>query len=526
MLNGSLPCIEYGPGTEKTIIGVRIPMENSMPRIRDIAPGDTIKTVLIVTSAVQKQAKNGPFWTLELKDATGSLEARIWSPLSQTFKEIPENFIAEVEGRAERYRDQIQLSVTSLRPIPEHELPRVDMSLLVPSSRVDPHKLFEELQELCRNVFTYQPWFDLVMDVLKDPEIRNRLLVAPAACSVHHAWVGGLLEHTLGVTRLCLGIADQYPELDRQALATGAIFHDIGKLWELSGGLCAEYTNEGRLLGHISLGLAHIDAYLASSSLTEDLKLHLRHLILSHHGQREFGSPCLPQTPEALVLHYADNLDAKLAQCRVLLKELPAGRWSAYQKTLERNIFHPVRTPESALTRHDAASQAKQQDAPEQAQAAPFLSEPFMTEILAEKLAPCLAENTQPCPVPPEELDALFPSFDDAPDDTPPWDLPSPADFSDSGLFPLDEAVPDPLPEEQMDTPLPPLNAEDNTTQPDAAAQDNQDLPPAAGTAPLSEPLAPEVPEGAQTASPEENRHHATKSKTEQHNGARQCSLL
>ena len=498
-------------------------MENSMPRIRDIAPGDTIKTLLIVASAVQKQAKNGPFWTLELKDATGSLEARIWSPLSQSFKEIPENFIAEVEGRAERYRDQIQLSVTSLRPIPEHELPHVDMSLLVPSSRVNPHELLEALKELCRNVFTYQPWFDLVMHVLEDPEIRKRLLVAPAACSVHHAWVGGLLEHTLGVARLCLGIADQYPELDRQALTAGAIFHDMGKLWELSGGLCTEYTDEGRLLGHISLGLAHIDAHLTSSSLPEGLKLHVRHLILSHHGQREFGSPCLPQTPEALVLHYADNLDAKLAQCRVLLKELPVGRWSAYQKTLERNIFHPAHTPASTPDKSDEASPEVPSDALEHPLAAPFLSEPFMTDILAEKLAPCLEEDVSPCPLPPEELDELFTHFDNTPADTPPWDLPSPVDSPDSGLFPFDEAVPDPLPQEQGGTPLQPAEPDD-TAQADAPKQNHDALP--ADATQLSSTATPDLPDGPLAPSPDEARHHAPKNKMEQHNGARQCSLL
>ncbi len=507
-------------------------MENSMPRIRDIAPGDTIKTLLIVASAIQKQAKNGPFWTLELKDATGSIEARIWSPLSQSFKEIPENFIAEVEGRAERYRDHIQLSVTSLRPIPENELPRVDMSLLVPSSRVDPHSLFDDLQELCRTVFTYQPWYELVMSVLEDPDIRKRLLVAPAACSVHHAWVGGLLEHTLGVVRLCLGIAGQYPELDRQTLAAGAIFHDLGKLWELSGGLCTEYTDEGRLLGHISLGLAHLDTHLASSSLPEGLKLHLRHLILSHHGQREFGSPCLPQTPEALVLHYADNLDAKLAQCRMLLRELPAGRWSAYQKTLERNIFHPAHTPESIPVR----PKTNTEDHSQEPQAAPFLSDPFMTEILAERLTPVLTEDVPPCPLPPDELDALFPSFDDAPADapsldTPPWDIPSPVDSPDSGLFPLDEAVPDPLPEQ-----LPSDSSESGVNAAQSAHDATQDNAPApqpeqsdAEPAVTDQPAeaTPALPEDAPTEVPgESSRPHTAKNKAETHTGARQCSLL
>jgi 3'-5' exoribonuclease len=174
-------------------------------------------------------------------------------------------------------------------------------------------------------------------------------LTAPAAKALHHAYAGGLLEHTLAVTRLCLALADLYPRLDRQILFMGAVCHDMGKIWEISSGLNADYTQAGRLLGHISLGLDRLAPFLASSGLEPSLAEHLRHLILSHHGAREFGSPVLPATAEALALHYADNTDAKLNQTDAALAGLGPGEsgWSSFVPGLDRFLFRAGRTPET-----------------------------------------------------------------------------------------------------------------------------------------------------------------------------------
>ena len=316
---------------------------------KDVAPGDEIRALYLIGSASQLQAKNGPFWRLELKDASGDLEARIWSPLSQQFAEIPSGVIAEVEGRAESFRDKLQVNVNALRVLSPEETASVDTSVFMASSSRPPQEMLDELEALCRKEFTYKPWRKFILSVLEDEAIRVPLLNAPAAKSVHHAWVGGLLEHTLSVATLCLRFCDHYPDLDRQTLLAGAICHDLGKIWEFSGGLANDYTDAGRLVGHINLCLGKLDRHLAKSGLDEELILHFQHLILSHHGLYEYGSPRLPQTAEAFALHYADNIDAKITQSRSLFGELEDGEsgWSPYQKSLERPLFQAPKTPEA-----------------------------------------------------------------------------------------------------------------------------------------------------------------------------------
>jgi 3'-5' exoribonuclease len=164
------------------------------------------------------------------------------------------------------------------------------------------------------------------------------------------------------VLGLCRSIAGLYPELDRQTLLAGALFHDIGKIREYSGGIANDYTTEGRLLGHLELGLELLGPHLADSGLEEYLQRHLKHLILSHHGEPEFGAARLPQTPEAFALHYADNLDAKMAQCRNLFAQLTGdGRqWTAWQQTLGRQMHKSDPTP----VREDGESPAERPVAP------------------------------------------------------------------------------------------------------------------------------------------------------------------
>ena len=334
--------------------------------VKDTASGDDIRALYLIGSASQLQAKNGPFWRLELKDASGSLEARIWSPLSQQYADIPAGSIAEVEGRAESFRDKLQVNVNALRLLSPEEAASVDTSAFMASSRRPPLEMLEELEELCRKEFTYKPWRKFITSVLEDEAVRGPLLTAPAAKSVHHAWVGGLLEHTLSVSTLCLRFCDHFPELDRQTLFAGAICHDLGKIWEFSGGLANDYTDAGRLVGHINLCLEKLDRHLAKSGLSEELILHFRHLVLSHHGQYEYGSPRLPQTAEAFALHYADNLDAKITQSRSLFDDMDEGEsgWSPYQKTLDRQLFQAPRTPESEPRKPRSAKRAEEPEAP------------------------------------------------------------------------------------------------------------------------------------------------------------------
>lgn len=319
--------------------------------IEDIAPGDEVRSLFLLSAASQQQARNGPFWRLEIRDATGALEARIWSPASQQYPELSAGRIAEVEGRAESFKEQLQVNVTRLRVLDDNEADPADTAAFLPSSERPPADMLAELEALCRAELSHKPWKTFALAVLNDPDVRPLLLAAPAAKGVHHAWVGGLLEHTLSVSRLCLRLAEQYPHLDRQTLLVGAMFHDLGKIWELTGGLANDYTDEGRLIGHINLCVERLDRHLRKAGVAPELATHFRHLVLSHHGQYEYGSPRLPQTAEAFVLHFADNLDAKITQCRGLFPaealadpERP-GLWSSWQSTLGRAVYLPPHTP-------------------------------------------------------------------------------------------------------------------------------------------------------------------------------------
>ena len=329
--------------------------------IAEVAAGQDVRGLFLLGAASQQQARNGPFWRLEIRDATGSLEARIWSPLSQMYSSLGSGQLVELEGRADLFREQIQVSVSRLRLLTEEESAALNVADFLLASKRPVAEMLADIELLCKKELWHKPWRKFTRLFLEDEDIRARLLHAPAAVSVHHAWAGGLLEHMLGVARLCLSFADLYPGLDRQILLVGALTHDLGKLWELSGGLANDYTDEGRLLGHISIGLLKVEPLLRKAGVEEDLALHLRHLILSHHGLPEYGAPREPHTAEAFALHHADNVDAKLVQCRTLFEDSePEGTlWSPYQNSLRRAVYRAAPTPERENREHAAKEQSK-----------------------------------------------------------------------------------------------------------------------------------------------------------------------
>lgn len=315
--------------------------------ISELVPGEGVDALLLVNLAQQNQARNGPYWRVVFKDSSGSIEGKIWSPLAQQVPELKAGNICDVQGRVVVYRERNEIAVDALRVLSEDEAAGVNLGDFLPAASRDSESMLRELEELCRANFTHAPWKKFYKLLLKDPDMNARLRVAPAAKAMHHAYAGGLLEHTLGVCRAAVALADLYPALDRQALLAGALCHDLGKMWELSSGLVIDYTTEGRLIGHISIILEKLEPFIKKSGLEPELAEHLRHLILSHHGSREFGSPCLPATAEAQVLHFADNIDAKINQFGGALEGVPGGEegWSAYVPGLERHVFRARQSP-------------------------------------------------------------------------------------------------------------------------------------------------------------------------------------
>lgn len=315
--------------------------------VKDIEAAQEVDSLFLLGAASLQQSRNGPFWRLELRDATGSLDAKIWSPQSQEYTDLSAGQMVRVEGRSQLYREQIQITVERLRVLSPEEMAQQDMSHFMLASPYPVQDMWEQLMALCKKELHYAPWAKLVRLAFKAEEVQSRFCSIPAAKGVHHAYVGGLLEHTLSVAELTMRVADHYPHLDRQILLLGALFHDMGKVWEFSGGLVNDYTDDGRLLGHVELVLEYLGPLLDKAGLEKELARHLKHLILSHHGQLEFGAARLPQTPEALALHYVDNIDAKMAQCQAIFSDWDSGQtgWSSYQATLSRFMHQPQRTP-------------------------------------------------------------------------------------------------------------------------------------------------------------------------------------
>ena len=314
--------------------------------INAMTAGDDIRSVYLINQASLQQSRNGPYWRLEFKDASGTVEAKIWSPLSLSYPSLAPGQMVEVNGRVQLYRDQPQLTVEALRILDEEEASLLPMEKYLPSSERPAADMLADIEALCDEVFTHKPWKKFVRSVFNDKRLRPLLLRAPAAKSMHHAYAGGLLEHLLSVAGLCMHMADHYPDMDRQALLAGALLHDIGKLDELSGPLATDYTDEGRMLGHIAQGLIMLEPFLQKSGLEPELAMHFKHLVASHHGEREYGAITVPATPEAFALHFADNMDAKVNQCRNVVPAQEEGMaWSPYQSLLGRHLCRPVRTP-------------------------------------------------------------------------------------------------------------------------------------------------------------------------------------
>ena len=318
--------------------------------IQDLTPGTPVNDLFLLASANQAQSRNGPYWNLTFQDVTGKVDGKIWSPKSQEYPNLDTGILVRVQGFVESYRDRNQFKVDHMSFV-DMQTEAVDYADYLPAASVPPEELMDQLEDLLGEHMKHKPWKIFCKKVLRDDDIRSRLMTAPGAKTVHHAYVGGLLEHTLGVARACMALCDVYPNLDRQTLLAGAVFHDLGKAWELSGGLVNDYTDEGRLLGHIQIGQEKLEPFLRrAKNLDEKLKLHLRHLITSHHGEHDFGAPVRPKTPEAFVLHFADNMDAKLNIIDQAFEEMDRNgqEWSPYMRFLERNVYRAPGTPDAA----------------------------------------------------------------------------------------------------------------------------------------------------------------------------------
>lgn len=330
--------------------------------VTDLSAGRELDDAFLLAEADLRQAKNGPFWHLLLEDRTGQVPAKIFHPHSQAAPRLEPGMMVRIHGQVGLWRDLPQVVADQIQILDMDE-GGLNPADFVQSSARDPKDMLAEIQAILDEHLKYKPWRKFIRSVLATVEIRKRLLEAPGGKSIHHAYRGGLMEHTLGVTRLCLAFSELYPDLDKELLLVAAVLHDLGKGWEYAQGPVREVTDEGRLLGHIHIGFEILEPiFRKAKDLPNELAAHLKHAILAHHGQYEYGSPKLPMTAEALALHFADNMDSKMnTYARAFADEGGDEEpgWSAYQRSMERYLYRPARTPDAdaAKKNNDSGSQ-------------------------------------------------------------------------------------------------------------------------------------------------------------------------
>ncbi len=306
--------------------------------VADLQADQTVTTFFLVCEKELRTTREGkPFLRLELGDRTGTIEARLWDNAEEISASVDRDDFVKVQARVELYRNKTQLSLDRLRRATAEE---VDLGDFFPHTTQDVEQLYARLREFAASISN--PWLGgLCQSVIEDPAIAPGLKRAPAAKTMHHAYLGGLLEHIVSLCTLCRAVAGCYPEADPDLLLTGAILHDIGKINELSYERSFGYTDQGQLLGHIIMELELLTKKMdAIDGFPPPLKTLVQHLIVSHHGRYEFGSPKLPMFREALMLHYLDDLDSKLASIRAsLASDKGDGDWTAWSSALERRLL-------------------------------------------------------------------------------------------------------------------------------------------------------------------------------------------
>ena len=322
--------------------------------VADLASRESREITGFFTAASKQMRTNregGRYFALTLADRTGQIDGRMWE-IDDAGPFEPGD-VVKVRGEVCRFNDRLQIKVEKIRRATEGEY---ELGDFVPQSQRDIDEMWAELQNWVAS-FRDPDFKTLLEAFLNDEAIAQSLREAPAAKGLHHAWIGGLLEHILSLMSMCDLAARHYPEVNRDLLLTGVVLHDIGKLRELSWGTTFNYTLEGQLLGHITIGIGMIEQKIAGiPDFPPSKRLLIEHLVLSHHGELEFGSPRLPMTAEAIMLHYLDNLDAKMQTVHSELARAesngrPGGEMTEWVRPLERQLLNTqayLRSAESA----------------------------------------------------------------------------------------------------------------------------------------------------------------------------------
>jgi 3'-5' exoribonuclease len=309
--------------------------------VKELEPGAEVKSTFICARKELRKTKAGaPYLAIELLDKSGRVEARLWDQVGRYKDVFAEKDYVAVSGRVEKYRDQKQVVITSLRRRGEEDVDAADFLRVVETDRGE---LEGELRLAVEEVRS-RHLKELLLAFLDDNEFMRAFTTAPAAKNYHHPYLGGLLEHTTSTVRICRIICDLYPEIDRDLLVAAATLHDIGKIEELGYERGIDFTDAGRFLGHLLLADQMIrEKIKALPDFPPDLAMRLRHAVLSHHGELEWGSPKRPKTLEAVVLHHVDNLDAKVNSFREIAERAGDSEspWTDMRNLFKRPLYIP-----------------------------------------------------------------------------------------------------------------------------------------------------------------------------------------
>jgi 3'-5' exoribonuclease len=358
------------------------------PYINEIAPDQVITGTFLVQHKDVRQKKSGdPYLSLTLTDRTGELDAKMWDNAAEALNTFERDDFVRVKGLYQIFQNRPQLTVHKIAHVVDGE---IDFADYFPASKRDRDEMFRELQSWIAGIGN--PHLKALLEaIFADQRIALAYRTAPAAKSVHHAWLGGLIEHVLSLCHLSKMTAAHYPDVDFDLLLAGVILHDIGKIEELSYARGFRYSTVGQLLGHIVIGMRMVEEKLREvPDFPARLRDLLLHMILSHHGEMEFGSPKVPMFAEAMLLHHLDNLDSKMECIRGMVERdrLVEGVWTGYSSALDRSLLKKrkylaadVEAERTPTARVETTAPPEKPSSPELAKRTPVAS-PFGDKLL------------------------------------------------------------------------------------------------------------------------------------------------
>jgi 3'-5' exoribonuclease len=309
--------------------------------------GERVERVMVVARKDWRESVNGRFLLFQFTDKDGPLKGVLWQPTDEIDRTIKVDDVVRIKGELKQYQGAYELHVASIVRLAENEY---DPAQFLPTASGRMEGVYEEIVGLVTSIEN-EHLRSLLQRIFANDEFKERFMRSPAARVWHHSYIGGLAQHVRDMARIAGRAAEVYPEIDRDLLIAGVLVHDLGKVDELQVTNRIDYSDSGRLLGHIVLGVETIDQHIrAIEDFPAELALKLKHMILSHHGSQEHGSPVVPMTPEAILLHYIDNLDA---QVRGTLQTLERdvghfGKWTEYVKMLDRFIYRGDETDDGS----------------------------------------------------------------------------------------------------------------------------------------------------------------------------------